>query len=165
MTADTTGASTAPLICIRTPDASSTSITPDGIGNVAIGETSDGTCTVIDPNCASTLQLLAPANELARLNPGLASDRRRNRAGLHCRCNDAFLLGSRPPPTPANRINDFDLRLRHNDCPQAGCSIFGQFPLLRVPKTARRTKKAVAFFVGLSRNLAHGPARLASRRV
>jgi hypothetical protein len=58
-------------------------------------------------------QLLAPAKQLARLNPGFPGDRRCNRPRLHRRRNDALLLGSRPPSAPPNRTDDIDLRLYH----------------------------------------------------
>jgi hypothetical protein len=91
MTADTLGASTEPLIrsrapCSRAPVANTTSITPGGVGNAEIDAASGGT---------RTLQLLAPAKQLACLNTSIASHRRHNCARLHRRSNDALLLGSR----------------------------------------------------------------------
>src|SRR5262249_40624104 len=61
----------------------------------------------------STMQLPAPAKQLARLYSGLASDRRRNCTRLHRGCNDALLLGSRPSPALPNRSHYLRLRLRH----------------------------------------------------
>src|SRR5262245_11387467 len=59
------------------------------------------------------MQLPAPAKQLARLYSGLASDRRRNRTRLHRGCNDALLLGSRPPPALPNRSHYLGLRRGH----------------------------------------------------
>src|SRR5262245_13092709 len=59
------------------------------------------------------MQLPAPAKQLARLYSGLASDRRRNCTRLHRGCNDALLLGSRPPPALPNRSHYLGLHLGH----------------------------------------------------
>src|SRR5262245_13964929 len=59
------------------------------------------------------MQLPAPAKQLACLYSGLASDCRRNCAGLHRRCNDALLLGSRPSPALPNRSRYLGLCLPH----------------------------------------------------
>src|SRR5262245_21606291 len=59
------------------------------------------------------MQLPAPAKQLARLYSSLASDRRRNCTRLHRGCNDALLLGSRPPPALPNRSHYLGLRLGH----------------------------------------------------
>src|SRR5262249_61388489 len=56
---------------------------------------------------------LATATHLARLYAGLASDQPRTCPGLHRRCNDALLPGSRPSRALPTRSHYLGLGLRH----------------------------------------------------
>jgi hypothetical protein len=68
------------------------------------------------------MQLPPPAKQLARMYSGLASDRRRNCATLHRRCNHALLLGSRPSPALPNQSHYLGLHLRHLNVSITGAS-------------------------------------------
>jgi hypothetical protein len=58
---------------------------------------------------------LAPAEQLAGVNPSCTGNLGGARARLHRRCNNPFLLRPRPSPATLHRRDHFNLRLGHSD--------------------------------------------------
>jgi len=64
-------------------------------------------------------QLLAPAEQLAGVNPSCTGDLGGDCARLHRRCNNPFLLCPRPSPATLHRGDHFNLRLGHRTSPRS----------------------------------------------
>ena len=62
-------------------------------------------------NLRPLTKLLAPAEQLAGVNPGCTGNLGGNRAGLHRRRNNPFLLRPRPAPATLHRRDHFNLPL------------------------------------------------------
>ncbi len=69
-------------------------------------------------NLHALTQLLAPAKQLAGMDPSCAGDLRSDRARLQRRRNDPLLLRSLPASASLHRRDHFNLRLGHRSSPR-----------------------------------------------
>jgi hypothetical protein len=69
-------------------------------------------------NLRPLTELLTPPEQLAGVDPGCARNFRCDRARLHGRRNDPFLLSSRPMSAPLHRRDHLNLRLGHRTSPR-----------------------------------------------
>jgi hypothetical protein len=64
-------------------------------------------------------ELLAPAKQLVRMDPGRSRDLGSHRARLHRRRNDPLLVRPRPPSATLHRSDHLNLSFRHRTSPRS----------------------------------------------